>query len=340
MVNGMPNLALTFYSVLRMPIADIVQCARAAEKAGFAYTSVAESYYRDGAALGSAIMSNTSTIRFGTSVFPIYTRTPFQLAMSVATLDEVSNGRAGYLGLGVGYRSRTENYFGINIERPRARMREYVEIIRLLLSGNEATYRGKFFQFNQFPKLVEKPLNVPIYFGSSGSRMLELAGEVADGVILNSFPTPAHIQHAKTMVRQGAQKAGRDLDNITIAGSVIYSVSEDEEEAMRAAKEDVLFYLGYPEVNPMLEQSGFLEEAELLRKTNREAGKEKALALMSQSMLDTLSIYGDRQRCWARLRGLMRAGLDLPIIRVSNVPYAEKDKKRVFLRAIESLQGF
>lgn len=336
----MANLALTFYSVLRMPIADIIQCAKVAEKAGFAYISVAESFYRDGSALAAAIASNTRKIRFGTSVFPIYTRTPFQLAMSMATLHEISRGRTGYLGLGVGYRSRTENYFGIKIERPQARMREYVEIIRMLLSGDDTSYQGKFFQFNGFPKIVEKPLDMPIYFGSSGSRMLELAGEVADGVILNSISTAAHLQHAKEMVRQGAEKTGRDPARVTIASSVIYSVAEDVKEAMRAAKEDILFYLGYPEVNPMLEQSGFLEEAEVLRKTNREAGKETALGLMSQRMLDSLSIYGDGQHCRARLRELMSAGLDLPIIRVSNVPYGEKEKKRVFLRAIESLQDF
>jgi alkanesulfonate monooxygenase SsuD/methylene tetrahydromethanopterin reductase-like flavin-dependent oxidoreductase (luciferase family) len=98
----MTDLALTFYSVLRMPVADIIQCAKAAEKAGFAYISVAESFYQDGAAL-AAIACNTREVRFGTSVFPIYTRTPFQLAMAMATLHEVSGGRMGYLGLGVGY---------------------------------------------------------------------------------------------------------------------------------------------------------------------------------------------------------------------------------------------
>jgi alkanesulfonate monooxygenase SsuD/methylene tetrahydromethanopterin reductase-like flavin-dependent oxidoreductase (luciferase family) len=98
--NSMNNLALTFYSALRMPIVDIIECAKAAESTGFAYVSVAESFYRDGAALASAIASNTRTIKFGTSVFPIYTRTPFQLAMSMATLHEISRGRTGYLGLG------------------------------------------------------------------------------------------------------------------------------------------------------------------------------------------------------------------------------------------------
>jgi alkanesulfonate monooxygenase SsuD/methylene tetrahydromethanopterin reductase-like flavin-dependent oxidoreductase (luciferase family) len=329
----MTDLALTFYSVLRMPVADIIQCARAAEKAGFAYISVAESSYRDGAALAAAMACNTREVRFGTSVFPIYTRTPFQLAMAMATLHEVSGGRMGYLGLGVGYQSRTENYFRINIQRPRQRMREYVEIVRLLLSGQDASYQGQLFQFHHFPKLVEKPLEIPIYFGylgSAGSQMLQLAGQVADGVILNSLVTPEHLRHAREMLRQGAAKIGRDLSALRIASSVIYSVSDDAEEAARAAKEDVLFYLGYPEVNPMLEQSGILEDAELLRRVNREDGKEKALDQMSQRMLDSLAIYGDEHRCRTKLRELINAGLDLPIIRVSNVPYYEKDKKRVF----------
>jgi hypothetical protein len=92
----MTKLALTFYSVLRMPIADILRCAGAAEEAGFGFISVAESFYCDGAALAAAIACNTGTIRLGTSVFPIYTRTPFQLAMAIATLDEFWIGRMGY----------------------------------------------------------------------------------------------------------------------------------------------------------------------------------------------------------------------------------------------------
>jgi 5,10-methylenetetrahydromethanopterin reductase len=184
-------------------------------------------------------------------------------------------------------------------------MREYVEIIRLLLSSKDVSHQGNFFQFSGFPRLVEKPLDIPIYFGSSGSRLLQLAGEVADGVILNSIVTPEHLQHTKAMLREGAEKAGRDPARTTIASSVIYSVAENVEEAARAAKEDVLFYLGYPEVNPMLEQSGFLEEAEVLRRANREEGKERAMELMSQEILDSLSIYGDAERCRSRLRDLM-----------------------------------
>jgi alkanesulfonate monooxygenase SsuD/methylene tetrahydromethanopterin reductase-like flavin-dependent oxidoreductase (luciferase family) len=83
-----------------------------------------------------------------------------------------------------------------------------------------------------------------------------------------------------------------------------------------------------------------MEEAETIRRAQREQGKEAALKLVSQRMLDKMAIYGPVERCRERLSALVAAGVDLPIIRVSNVPYPERDKKRVFLRAIESLRGF
>jgi 5,10-methylenetetrahydromethanopterin reductase len=170
--------------------------------------------------------------------------------------------------------------------------------------------------------------------------MLQLAGEVADGVILNSIATPAHIQHAKDMLQRGAEIAGRDPAKSTIAASVIYAVAQNVAEAAQAAKEDILFYLGYPEINPLLEQSGFMEEADTIRRVNRERGKAEALALISERMLESLAIYGEAQHCRAKLEALIGAGLDVPVIRVSNVPYAEREKKQVFLRAIDSLRHF
>jgi 5,10-methylenetetrahydromethanopterin reductase len=260
--------------------------------------------------------------------------------MATATLDELSRGRMGYLGLGLGYRNRTEDYFGIKIERPLERMREYVEIIRLLHSVSDASYQGKFFHFKSFPKLVGEPLRIPIYFGSSGSRMHQLAGEVADGVILTSIATPAPIQHAKNMLNRGAEIAGRDPAKSTIAASVIYAVAENAAEAAQAAKEDILFYLGYPEIDPLLEQSGFMQEAETIRRVNRERGKGNVLALVNERMLENLAIFGEARHCRAKLEEFIGAGLDVPIIRVSNVPYAEREKKQAFLRALDSLRHF
>ena len=109
------RIALTFFSILRMPISNILICAAEAEKAGFEYISLAESFYRDASVLASAIASNTKKIKLGSSIYPTATRTPFQIAMASATLDEISNGRLAFIGLGIGYRNRIERYFGLKL---------------------------------------------------------------------------------------------------------------------------------------------------------------------------------------------------------------------------------
>ncbi len=332
------KLVLTFFSVLKMPMDDIIACSVAAEKAGFSHVAVAESFYRDGFALAAAIASKTTKVNFGTSVMPIYTRTPFQIAMGAATLTQLSRGRVGFLGLGVGYRNRTEQYFGIMQAQRLERMREYVEIIRKLLSGADATYHGKFFNLEKFPKLSSEPLNIPIYFGSSGPRMLELVGKVADGVILNSISTPEYVKFARERIADGARSVGRDPSQIEIGHSVIYAVAEDSQEAIKAAKEDILFYVSYPELDPVIERSAFRTEALKMREFYLKGEKEAALSLISSEMLDAFAVYGTPRECRDRLRKFVGRGVTLPIIRVSIMPYKEHERKAIFLRAVESLK--
>ncbi len=333
----MKKIALTFYSVLKMPVEDIIECSMAAEKAGFGYISVAESFYRDGFALASTIAAKTKRIRLGTSVMPIYTRTPFQLAMGTATLHELSNSRVAFLGLGVGYRARTEQYFGIKQANRIERMREYVEIIRRLLSGEDPSYHGKLFNFENFPRLSSKPMRIPIYFGSSAPRMLKLAGQVADGVILNSISTPEYVQFALERISEGAESAGRNPSEIEIGHSIIFAVADDATEAVEAAKEDILFYISYPELDPIIEKSPFQAEAIRMRELYAKGEKEEAMSLITDEMLDVFSVYGTPKECKTKLGNFLRRGITLPIIRVSNVPYKENEKKRVFMRAIRAL---
>jgi 5,10-methylenetetrahydromethanopterin reductase len=334
------KLGLTFYSVLRMPIQDILQCAAEAEKKGFQYITVAESFYRDGFALASAIAGNTRKVLLGTSVMPIYTRTPFQLAMGTATLNEISNGRIGFLGLGVGYGSRTEQYFGVKQRDKTLRMKEYVQIIRKLLSGDSASFRGKFFDFDRFPKMTQDPLKIPIFFGSSGPKMLTLAGRIGNGVILNSLSTPEYVTFAKKRIALGANEAGRDPNEIEIGHSIIYSTAENREEAANSAKEDILFYLSYPELDPVINRSPFNAEAMRIRKLYVEGRKKEALSLITEEMLETFAVYGTAEECTQRLRKFLRRGITLPIIRVSSSSYNDNELKRVFMRAIESLTHF
>ncbi len=335
----MKKLALMFYSVLKMPIDDIIACSVAAEKAGFSHISVAESFYRDGFALASVIAANTRKIKLGTSVMPIYTRTPFQLAMGTATLQELSNDRVAFLGLGIGYRSRAEQYFGIKQEQRLERMGEYVEIIRRLLSGTDTTFKGQLFNFKEFPRLVPFPLDIPIYFGSTAPRMLRLAGQVADGVILNSISTPAYVRFAKRMIAEGARSVGRDPSKIEIGHTIIFAVADDLQEAINAAKEDILFYISYPELNPILEKSRFKAEVTKMRGLYDVGDKKGALSLITDDMLDVFSVYGTPEQCKAKLSEFVKRGVTLPILRVSVAPYEVSERKNVFMKAIDSMRN-
>ncbi len=331
------RLALTFYSVLKISIMDMISCAIEAERADFEYVSLAESFYRDVSALAAAIASNTTKIKFGSSIYPIATRTPFQIAMATATLNELSNGRVGFIGLGVGYRDRIERYFGVKVQKTLARMKEYVEVIRGLLSGKDFSYHGNFFEFKDFPKLVQQPLNVPILFGSSAPKMLRLAGGIADGVILNSLGAPEYFRYAISLMSEGAKAAGRDLSNFEIAASIIFSVAERRDDAIEAARPDVLFYFLYPELDPVIEKSPYMERVAKIRQAYAQGETKNAVSLVSDEMVDDFTISGTPEECRTKIRKLTDYGVTLPVIRVSVQPFEENKRKEVFLNAIRTL---
>ena len=335
------RLALTFYSVLRMPIADIISCSAVAEKAGFEYISMAESFFRDASVLATAIASKTNRVKFGSSIFPLPTRTPFQIAMAIATLNEFSKGRIGFIGLWTGYRSRIEKYFGLKIEHSLTKMKEYAEIIRGLLSGGKSggdsfSYQGKFFSFENFPRLVLEPLMVPILFASSGDRMLELAGQFADRVILNSIGTPEYYRHALSILHKAAKDADRAPHKFNVASSVIFSVADRYEDATGAARPDVSFYFSCPELDPVIDKTPYKKQVAEIRKISAQGKSKEALALVSDNMVDDLTVSGTPKECRGKIKKLSDYGITLPIVRVSVQQLKENERKEAFLRAIET----
>ena len=170
--------------------------------------------------------------------------------------------------------------------------------------------------------------------------MLESAGRVADGVILNSISTPEYVDFALERIDEGAKSAGRDLSEIEIGHSIIYSVADEVQEAVAAAKEDVLFYLSYPELDPVIERSQFKSEATKVRELYSNGERRKALSAKTDEMLDVFAVYGTPKQCKAKLRKFVRRGVTLPFIRVSTSSYKESERKEVFLKAIDSLRYY
>ena len=218
-------------------------------------------------------------------------------------------------------------------------MREYTEIIKGLLSGNDFSYKGKYFDFQDFPKLVPKPSKIPILFGSSGDKMLKLAGEISDGVILNSIGTEQYFKHAISIIHESAREADRNTKSFEIASSVIFSVADKHEDAIDAARHDVLFYILYPELDPVIEKTPYVQRVAEIRKVNAQGEAKKALSLVTDDMVEDLAIVGSAKECKDKIKKLYDYGITLPVIRVSVKPFKENERKAVFLRAIEALKN-
>ena len=177
----MDTTALTFAGRQDMSDADLISIAQLAERLGYHTLWTGESWGRDAFIVLTMIACHTKTLRLGTGMVPVFSRTPALIAQSIASLDQISNGRAT-LGLGTSGRLVVEQWHGLPYHRPLARTREYIEIIRQALSGQAVNYEGQFFRLGRF-RLGASPVqaNVPVYLASLGPKNLELTGQLADG---------------------------------------------------------------------------------------------------------------------------------------------------------------
>lgn len=336
----MARLAATFYSLLDLPVSDIVECFRAAEEGGFEFGVMAESAGRDAISMLTNAAVATRDLKLGTNVLPIYSRSPMQVASAALTLDEISGGRFQMLGLGSSYRKRVERWFGTAFATPLRRTREFVEVVRELLSPGTTTYAGEIFTIEDYPPVADLlggPTRPPIYIGATGPKMCALAGEIADGVLLNSLSTPASIRQCLGFIEQGAVGAGRDPSDLDIACNIIFSASEDRDEALDAAKETLLFYVIYPEMDPIVATTEFMPQVEGLREAYWSGHPDDAYRMLTEPIVDSFAVFGTPEECRAKLDRYKDAGVDLLIIRSC----VDKTRgKHAVLRNIDALYAY
>ncbi len=336
----MPSLALTFYSLLDIPVDDVIACWQEAETSGFEYGVMSESAGRDAAVILTRAALETRTINLGTNIIPMYVRSPMQTAAAALTLSEVSNGRFRILGLGTSYKQRVEAWFGGGFRSPVVRAREYVEVIRSLLSEGPTNYHGEFFNITDYPDLTtltDAPRDIRIYLGVTGPKMRRLTGEVADGVILNSLSTPRFIRDSIELVAEGAEAAGRSPADIEIGCSIVFSASEDRHEAIEAAKRGLLFYIIYPEFDPIVKTTDQLPQVQALRETYWSGDVEGAYRAITEEMLEAFVVFGTPTECREKLREYVDAGVEFLVIRSCVDKLNGKD---AVLQNIEALRGF
>lgn len=308
------RLAYSLGSLLS--VNQILDCASHLSKYDPDTIWIPETWGMENFSMLSMVSQKISSAKIGSSIINIYSRTPSLTAMGAATVDTISNGRV-ILGLGTSSMPIIEDFHGLKFEKPVSRMREYVDVVRLVLSGKQVNYDGNFFKLKNFSLLIKPVRNsIPIYLAAINQKMVELTWEIADGVIFYLRPIP---ELKKTIEKMQKKK------KIDVSCQLITCISEDSQKAIDRAKKTLAFYISVGEIyRNFLSRNGFQNETEAIFQEFKKSGLEHVHEFVSDSMVKSLTICGTPQEGLAQLKKFKDMGVDLPIIQFNPIDDVKK----------------
>jgi len=280
---------------------------------------------RDCIVLMSAFLTHTKRLRVASGVLPIWTRNPAVIAASFSTMWELGgkvDGRGRVmLGLGAWWEPIASRV-GVNMRKPLKAMRENIEAVRQLLTMETITYQGEFVNLENVSLDVvygdTSPRDIPIYLGATGPKMLELAGEICDGVCLNYGVSVDYVKRAIALVEKGAQKAGKSIKDVDLPELMVVSMSdEDPDAALHSGKKLAAYYFA---TEPhIMKASGVSEEIAdkakaLMGWPATEEDYERASAVIPEEIVRDIMAVGTADDCRAKVKEYMDAGVTCPIL--------------------------
>lgn len=311
----MSRLGISF--VGNYDVHDVIRCAQEAERNNYESVWIAEDLgMRDAVGPIASAAVSTSKIKLASGIMPIYYRPPSLMAMTCATLDELSRGRF-VLGLGNGVKSWVKQQ-GIEFKKPLSAMREYVQSVRRILEeADSVTMEGEVYSFSSVKLYFRKQNSkIPIYIAARGPKMFQLAGEIGDGV-LNSeeFRSPEYFKWIRENLEQGAEQSGRKASQVDLASYVFVSVSPDYERAKEMVKPRVASMLAEGVLDPHADLMS-LSKSELLavKKAVGKGDQREISRTVSDTILDATAIYGTPKDCEMGMKDFRASGVDLPIL--------------------------
>jgi 5,10-methylenetetrahydromethanopterin reductase len=302
------------------PIREGMEHARYAEARGFEAVWQAESrLVREATVPMAAFASVTERIKVGSGVADCWSRNPARLAATFATLDDLAPGRI-LLGLGAWWDPLARKV-GIDRAHPLTVMREVVGAVRALLHNETVTVDGTYVHLDgvelDYVYQERRAKDVPIYIGATGMQMMELTGEIADGVVLNYLVSPDYNARAMEHLAAGAARAGRSVDEIDRPQLVVCSVHEDRATALDMARLMVTQYLG--QQPHIMKASGVPQSlldavGEVLTWPATHEQVVAASTLVPDEIVGMLTASGTPDEARARVGDYVRAGCTCPIL--------------------------
>src|SRR6185436_1740072 len=328
----MGDIGLMGMHVPGMSWREIREAAVLAEELGYSCITMGESWGEDALTSLAQLAAVTSRIRIGTSIVPVFARSPANIAMSALNMDRMTQGRF-FLGLGTSGRLVVEDFHGERFAKPLTRMREYIDILRKAMRGERLDHDGEFFHTKRFQlRFSPYRATLPIYIAALSPPSLRLTGELADGW-LPIFLAPSRMAAAVTELEAGARAAGRSLRDIAISPQASIYVTDDPRAARDRERPHIAFYIGGMGVfyHQYMRRIGFGADADRVREAFQGRDRDKAARLVTDEMVDAMTIIGEPAACRKQMQAFFDAGVQ-EIRLVFNEP-----SKEAYLEALRAV---
>src|SRR6266851_3680050 len=302
-----------------------------AEQLGYSCLTMGESWGEDALTSLAQLAAVTSRIRIGTSIVPVFARSPANLAMTALNMDRMSEGRF-FLGLGTSGRLVVEDLHGEKFAKPLTRMREYIDIIRKAARAERLDHDGTFFHTKRFQlRFTPYRPDLPIYIAALSPPSLRLTGELADGWLPICL-APSRMAAAVVELKAGAEAAGRSLADIAISPQVSIYVTDDVAAARGRERPHIAFYIGGMGVfyHEYMRRIGFGAEADRVREAYQARDRERAARLVTDEMVDAMTIVGTPSQCREQMQAFFDAG-----VQEIRLVFNEPDKD-AYLKALKA----
>ena len=317
----MDSLGVTFAGFMALGPDVGLWAARRAEELGYRSFWTAETTGPEAFSVLAAAGAAAPSLDLGTGVLALQLRTPMVVAMAGATLQALHPEREIVLGVGISSPVVTERWHGAPYgDRPLARVREYVTLLKACLSGEKVDFDGDFYHCKGFRLGVRLGERRPkVVVGALNPRMLALAGEVADGVLLNYLPA-SHVPWSVEQVRKGG--------DATIYAYVHAGVVE-REDGIELARRDLFSYAVVDAYAANFERAGFGDDVAAIRERHAAKDREGAVAAVSDAFVDAIDVMGDAATVRSTVEAYVDAGVDVPVL----MPLPWGDDRRAVIDA-------
>ena len=290
-----------------------------AEKLGCSMAFAAEAWWSDAATPLAYLADKTEKIQLATGIMQVTARTPAMTAMTALTLHDLTNGRF-VLGLGASGPQVVEGLHGTKYNPALTRLKETVDICRMIFRGEKVEYQGKIFQLpmpnseGKAIRIAHKPTDIPIYLATLGPKALEYTGEVANGWMGTSF-SPDHPEAHFDFLQRGAEKANRSLNALNLCVSTRIEIGDDVDAMIEKRKPAVAFNMGGMGsgttnfYNDAFKRAGYEEDAVAIQTLWLAGKRDEAAKRVPDAMVTEFQALGTREMIKNRLRAYQDAGV-------------------------------